>query len=241
MMKSIEERYESLKEYGNIILDHDDILLFYPDYFKTKTELENIRFISKEEADKYFEENYKTSDLYNELLELEMTEEEIYNYMNQNKEFKYNCLSTLFSKMIRSIIELCELIDYIGHYPTTYPVPKEEEKNPSMEALLEKYDIMIRYYLSVEHGKMQVTSDDVVRIIETLKKNLSYFDTLLKLTYNNDWLLIRKVSTEELENSLRQVIEELESFPLSHYQKNGESKREEGKKYLRLQYGNDII
>ena len=32
-------------------MDHDEILLFYPDYYKTKVELENIKFITKEEAE----------------------------------------------------------------------------------------------------------------------------------------------------------------------------------------------
>ena len=49
MVSNMKERYEELKKYGNILLNYDEILLFYPDYFKTKVELENESFISKEQ------------------------------------------------------------------------------------------------------------------------------------------------------------------------------------------------
>ena len=72
----------------------------------------------------------------------------------------------IFDELVKSSITLCKLIDYIGHYPTTWPVPKEEEKDIEMEKLLEKYDIIVRYHLNDELVKMQITSNDVARIIQ---------------------------------------------------------------------------
>jgi hypothetical protein len=241
MTKNVAERYEDLKEYGNIIVDYDEILLFYPDYYKTKIELENIRFISKEDADKYFEEHYRNSDLYKKLTKLAMAEDEIYSFMKQNKDYNHSNMSIILKKLIDSSIELCELIDYIGHYPATYPVPTEDEKNLKMEALLEKFDIMIRYHLDDELDKMQITSDDIVRVIETLKRNLKYIDTIISQTNTNDWLLTRKFSQEKNTELTNQIISEIDTFPLSFYQRKNNSKRDEGKKCLRLQYGQNII
>lgn len=142
MTSQIAKRYEYYKKSRNIIMDYDEILIFYPDYFKTKNELEQLKFISKEEADEYFESHYKSSILYEKLTVLAMAEDEIYNFMKHNMELKYSQLSLLFKESVASVIQLCELIDYIGHYPTTWPVPKEEEKNPKLEELLEQYDII---------------------------------------------------------------------------------------------------
>lgn len=241
MAISLKEKYEEYKKYGNIIVDYDEILSFYPDYYKTKIELENTKFISKEEVDKNFEENYKTSGLYMKLTELAMAEDEIYAFMKYNKDFKYNNLKSIFEKLVSSCIKLCELIDYIGHYPTTYPVPSEEEKNPEMEELLERYDIIVRYHLNDDLDKMQITSSDVVRIIEKLKTNLQNIQTLKDKMSDGNWMFRRKISEEKSIEITSQILSEIENFPLSDYQENGKSKREEGKMYLRLQHGKNII
>ena len=241
MVSSIIKKYEEYKKYGNIIMDYDEILLFYPDYYKTKVELENINFISKEDADKYFNENYKNSELYKKLTELAMAEDEIYSYMNHNKDIKYESIKTLFESLVNSCINMCELIDYIGHYPSTWPVPTEQEKNPKMEALMEEYDIIVRYHLNDDLDKMQITSDTVVRIIDKLFENLEKLNKVKSKISSNDWLLTVKLTGEKREQLTSELIQEIEQFPLSDYQKRGKSEREEGKKYLRLQHGSNII
>lgn len=40
-----------------------------------------------------------------------------------------------------------------------------------MEALMEEYDIIVRYHLSNDLDKMQITSDTAVRIIDKLLEN----------------------------------------------------------------------
>ncbi len=239
MVSNMKERYEELKKYGNILLNYDEILLFYPDYFKTKVELENESFISKEQIDDVFEKNYRSSALYNKLVQL-ATNDEVYEFMKHNKDLKYASLKSIFDKLVQSSINLCELIDYIGHYPTTYPVPNEEEKNPKMEELLEKYDIIVRYYLG-DIDKMQITSDDVVRIIDKLHENLEMINLVKGIVASNDWLFTRQLSDEEREKDTNDIISGIDSFPLSACQKQNQSSREEDKKYLRLQHGKNII
>ena len=241
MISTMRDKYKLYKECGDYSLNYDEILLFYPDYFKTKVEFEQLNFISKEEAFEYFENHYKDSRLYKKLFYLAMDENDIYQFMKHNMEFKYSQISLLFKKAVKSVIELCELIDYMGHYPKTWPVPKEEEKNKELEKLLEKYDIIIRYYLYDDIDEMQITSDDVVRIIETLKTRIEYVFTITKKTTNNDWLLERKVSNEKFKEIMNRLIENIEYFPISNYQEKGKSKREEGKMYLRKQHGKNII
>ena len=236
MVSKMKERYEELKKCGNILLNYDEILLFYPDYFKTKVELENECFISKEQVDEVFEKNYRGSSLYNKLVQLAMANDEIYEFMKHNKDLKYASLKSIFEKLVQSSIDLCELIDYIGHYPTTYPVPKEEEKNSKMEELLEKYDITVRYYLG-DINEMQIASDDAVRIIDKLHENLEMINSVKGIIASNDWLFTRQLSDEEREKDTNDIINGIDSFPLSAYQKQNQSSREEGKKYLRLQRG----
>ena len=241
MINSIRKKYEEYKNCRNIIMDHDEILLFYPDYYKTKVELENIKFITKEEADKYFNDNYKNSELYKELNKFSMLEDEIYNYMQHNKDIKYDCIKKILESLIKSCINMCELIDYIGHYPSTWPVPTEQEKNPKMEALMEEYDIIVRYHLDDDLDKMQITSDTVVRIIDKLFENLEKLNDVKSNLLSNDWLLTVKLNSEKREQLTSEIIQEVEQFPLSDYQKREKSEREEGKKYLKLQYGSNMI
>lgn len=241
MINSLKERYNELKKYSNILLNYDDILMFYPDYYKTKIQLENESFIAKDEVDKEFNENYKSSKLYKNLVKLAMDKEEIYLFMNHNKDFKYNSFKSIYERLIQSCIRLCNLIDYIGHYPLTYPVPKEEEKNFEMEELLEKYDIMVRYYLG-DIDEMQIVSDDVVRIIDTLETQLNLIKFMKENTIiDKNWVFIRKESEEKMIKDDEFILNGIDEFPLSAYQKQQKSRREEEKRYLRLQHGKNII
>ena len=241
MTISNEQKYDMYKKYRNILLDYDEILSFYPDYYKIKLELENTRFLDQKEADAYFEENYKKSNLYKKLVALDMAEDEIYDYMQHNKDAKYRNIKSLFESLVNSTINLCKLVDYICHYPKTWPVPREEEKDPAMEELLEKYDIIVRYYLGDDMDKMKITSDDVIRIVDKINKNLYKLCYLKEELKTNDWLLSRKIPDEEQSKITKSLISEIEKFPLSRYQENGKSQREEGKYFLRVQHGKNII
>lgn len=243
MVQLLKERYQSFlqSKSGNILVDYDEILLYYPDYYKTKVEVEKSEFISQKDAEKSFQSGYRSSAFYQKLRELNVNENKIYETMKENKEVKYMTLRQIFQEVKSSIISLCDLIDYIGHYSTKWPMPDEEETNPEMEALFEKYDIMIRYYLYDELDKMQITSDDVVRIIEKLKDNLSIYNSIKETIERDEWLFTRKTPPNEMIEFMESTIYHIRSFPLSVYQKQDKLRREEEKKYLRRQHGKDII
>lgn len=241
MISVMKEKYEELKKHRNQLLNYDEILLFYPDYYKTKIELERKQILSKEQAAQYFEENYKNSDLYKKLVALNMAEDEIYVAMKQNMLVKYASLKSIYEKGIQCSIILCELIDYVGHYPTTYPVPTKDEKNEQLEQLLEKYDIIVRYHLG-DVDFMQITADDIVRIIDKLEENLDFLRSS-KIWFAGDyeWMFTRKTSGEEIIKFTEEAIESIEQFPLSFAQMNGKSHIEEGKSYIRLQHGENQL
>lgn len=239
MVSTMKEKYETYKQNRNFLLNYDEILLFYPDYFKTKVLLENQEIVSKEEVDKYFEDNYKESNLYKRLVKLAMDEQEIYELMKQNKDIKYENIKNIYDKARKCSINLCDLIDYIGHYPITYPVPKEEEKKPEMEQLLEKYDIIVRYYMYEDMDEMQILSDDIVRIIEKLEETLNLINITINILSNNDWMF-KRINFKSTE-ATQHIINEIDDFPLSTSQEQGKSHREEGKKYLRINHGKNII
>lgn len=241
MVDLMKERFERYRNCGDIRVDYDEILLYYPDYYKKKIELENKSFIAKEIVDSYFEENYQQSDLCQRLKKLAMDEKKIYIVMKKNKDLKWVLLKNAFERYVEKSIELCNLMDYIGHYPATYPVPREEEKDMSMETLLEKYDIMVRYRASEDFDKMQITSDDVVRIVESLAKRLDTLNAINAQVSEEDWMLKRDSSEEEFISEMNQLIEDADFFPESNFQKKGRSKREEGKMYLRKQHGKRVI
>ena len=152
-----------------------------------------------------------------------------------NYNYLFNKLK--FNQVKKEAIKLCDLIDYIGHYPATYPVPTVDEKNLKLEKMLEQYDIIVRYRLG-DYNKMQILSDDVFRLIEALKEHLNILSYLDKLLYeNNDWMFWNSFYN----NKSLEVLDVLPGVDLSVKQKVGESEREEAKKYLRLNYGKDII
>ena len=105
--------------------------------------------------------------------------------------------------------------------------------------LLEKYDMIVRYHL--DEDIMKIMSDDITRIIDKLEENLHLIDILKKDMKNNKWLLYKDIKKEEREKITNEFIEYIASFPLSSYQKQNKSRREEGKHYLRIQHGKDII
>lgn len=170
-----------------------------------------------------------------------MAEEEIRKVVIKNATLKYDCVITgILEYCVKQSIDLCNLIEYIGKYPSTYPVPKNDEKNPEMEELMEKYDIIVRYYMNDDIDKMQLCADDLVRIVDTLNINLKTIRENINTFNKFDWLLNKKLNDKqylEKYNIGKTCLE----FPSSFYQTNyGKSRREEGKKYIRINHGNVI-
>lgn len=230
-----------LRECRMEILDYDTILDYVPYYHEIREYLKNIKFISREEAIKYASDNYKNASFYKYLSDLAMNDEEIRKVVIDNTLLKYDCLITgILEYSVSHTINLCNLIEYIGNYPTTYPVPREDEKNYAMEQLMEKYDIMVRYYMYDDVDKMQIHADDLVRIVDNLNINLKVIRKNINSVSNNEWLLNKKLTDKQYIEEYNRIKSYLE-FPSSFSQLNyGVSNREKGKKYIRRNHGNVI-
>lgn len=232
---------DGFRKYRREILNYDTILDYVPYYHEIREYLKNIKFISREEAFKYACDNYKNASFYKYLSDLAMDDEEIENVVVENALLKYDCLITgTLEYSVKHAINLCNLIEYIGKYPTTYPVPREDEKNADMEELMEKYDIIVRYYMNDDIDDMQILSDDLVRIVDNLNINLKVIREIINVISNNEWLLDRKMTGKQYIEEYLRIKSTLE-FPISFYQANyGTSHREEAKKYIKRNHGNVI-
>ena len=109
-----------------------------------------------------------------------------------------------------------------------------------MEELLDKYDISVRYYLYDDIDKMQTYSDDLVRLIESAKDRINCFNMVVETINNEEWMseFITRTNPNSLIESKEDIFKNLESFPESYYQKQGKSKREEGKRYQKMHVEN---
>lgn len=216
--RSMQERYEELKKHRDLMVNHDDILLICPDYYKMRMELLQEEFKPKEAVDKEFEEYYKNSELYVTI--------EDHNIIARVKDKKYTQLKTIFEAAVRSNINLCELVDYIGHYPNRYPIPNDDEKNPKFERMMEEYDISVRYYLDDDVDYMSISSDDITRIIEKMNTNFSIMDMVKNLTPIENYCS-ESYPNNVSEDYIEVIVKEILAFPPSKYQEQGKSKREE--------------
>ena len=242
MVHSMKMKYNRLKKYGDsVLIDYDEILLYYPDYYKVMVNLKNEDFISKSDVDKEFEDNYMETETYKKLINVNDSEK-VHQLMKFNKDLKYKYLRMMYNASKENAIKMCKLIDYIGHYPLTYPVPNEDEKDMEMEELFEKYDIIVRYRLDDDLDYPLINFDVVTRIVEKLETNLKDMNYIKDLTSTNEWMFVKKpkVSIEGQALEVRKALDIIESFPLSCAQKEGKSDREEGKMYLKRQHGNKI-
>lgn len=105
---------------------------------------------------------------------------------------------------------------------------------------MEKYDVMVRYYMYDDVDRMQIRADDIVRIVDNLNINLKVIRKNINSVSNNEWLLYRKMTDKQYIEEYNRIKSNLE-FPLSFSQLNyGVSNREEAKKYIRRNHGNVI-
>lgn len=130
----------------------------------------------------------------------------------------------------RSGLDCCKMVEYIGNYPTSYPTPKESEKNKEVERLLEKYDIMPSYYAYGDKDVLQITGDDINRIDDTMTRSLNAAKKLLDLSR----IPATYFTLNKEEEYLDLVAEEV-AFPKSIYQNDGKSYRKNRKMYLKKQ------
>lgn len=148
----------------------------------------------------------------------------------ENVMKNYNLYKQAFELSRKMGIDCCKLVEYIGHYPDRWPVPREEEKDLELEKLLEEYDIMPSYYAYDELDLMQITGNDINRISSTIDRSLQMCRTIFKQTKDFSGYFHELDDESFIKNVAKQI-----SFPPSSYQMKGKSYREMRKKYLRLQ------
>ncbi len=120
-------RLEELKKFPSLV-PHNTILNYCPYYYEIEEYLKGIQFPQKYEVINFAFNNYRECELYSTLAAEGKSRESIRYEILDNTEFRYNQLLSLVKESIERSIKFCELIGYIANYPTTYPVPKEEEK-----------------------------------------------------------------------------------------------------------------
>ena len=237
----IAQKYREYLENGELLVNNDEILLFYPDYYKTKIELENYKPYTSEEISRFFQENYQNAFIYQTITTLnKLDEKKVYLAMRCSIDTNYRIISLLLDKLIASSILLCNLIDYLGHYQQPSLINNKIIKNLEMEELLAKYDIAI--FPPKEGFKLQITADAITRIIGTLTRNLKDINSLSSISlddylnatvsYNNEELVEEYISADMAD--FIQKLNEIKNFPLSLYQKQGKSQREEVEMALKL-------
>ena len=228
-MLNYNKKLKELKKYKNNLIDYYEILSYYPDYYKTKIELEKTEFPPYLEIQKIFDEEYKDTEFYKDLnYNSDLSSQVIYNYMKKNKDLKYSSLKKMFDALVSSSINLCDLIDYIGHYPI------QEEKNSGMEELLNKYDIIIKYYLEDDIDGIKIISNDIVRIIEKLEENLGALSSIKDIINDKNWMFVKGMTDEEMSKEVENTIEIINNFPQSLGQEQNKDK-----KVLKLKYDNN--
>lgn len=218
------------------IVDYDVILKLFPYYEEIREYLKQYKIIDEEELVEYLNENYQLSKTYQQFASA-IKEERLKEIVIDQALKKHKALEQAVDAYRQDGIKCCDLIEYIGTYPDRWPVPLEDEKNPRLEALLDQYDIIVRYYAYDELDKMQMSGDDVNRLIQTVDKDLSQLKEIgTRAKHPQEYLEVK----DDYEPLLDYVKKDIE-FPLSTARQKGGSRREEGKRYLRIQYGKDII
>ena len=192
MISTMKEKYDELKRYPTVVLNCDEVLLFCPDYYKIKTQLQKEGFLDEESGFKW----------------------------DNPARFKYDFVKNSFNYSMEQSIEICNLIDYIGHYPH---LQKEENKN-EIEKLFNGYEIELKYY-SDDALMPQILSGDVVRLIEKLDKNLNFIAILRQLTQDFTYFGDERLKHDSEIGRL--FIYDIFQRPLSTYQKEGIVKRKQ--------------
>lgn len=218
------------------VVDYDVILKMFPYYEEIREYLKGYTIIDKEELKIFIEKNYQASETYQKY-QGAISEERLKEIILNQAMKKHKILEQVVNAYCQDGIKCCDVIEYIGTYPPTWPVPKKEEKDERLEALLEQYDIIVRYYADDDLDKMQISGDDINRLIQTIDKDLNQLKTIGKRAKEPEEYLKYKDDYQPL---LEYVKKDME-FPLSTAQQNGKSRREEGKRYLRIQHGKNII
>lgn len=146
----------------------------------------------------------------------------------QSVHHRYDVVHQMFQECQEMGINCCDLVEYIGNYPTNYPFPNGQKKDPKLEQLLQEYDMMPTYYTWDDIEGLQINGDDIARISSTLDRSIK---ALVEVnTKANDVFGYQyPFDEEEFVRTIRSRI----AFPQSVYQERGKSFRKECQKMLK--------
>lgn len=142
---------------------------------------------------------------------------------------RYDVVNQMFEECKAMGLNCCDLVEYIGNYPTNYPFPNGQKIDSRLEQLLQEYDIMPTYYTWDDIEGLQINGDDITRISSTLDRSIK---ALVEVnTIANDVFGYQyPFDEEEFVHTIRSQI----TFPQSVYQERGKSFRGECKKMLEM-------
>ena len=198
------------KEYCENVIYHNDEILRAIDYYPfIKSAIKSFTVPSWETIENFLPE--KTSES-----------------SRQAVLQRYNVVKQMLQECQEMGINCCDLIEYIGNYPSNYPYPNKKQKDPRLEKLMQEYDIMPTYYSWDDIEGLQINGDDIIRISSTLDRSVQ---ALVELnTKANDVFRYQyPFDEEEFVQTIRRRI----VFPQSVYQERGKSFRNECKKMLK--------
>ena len=194
----MEKRY-----YENVIYNNDEILKAVGYYSFAKAAIQSFEM--------------PTWDQVEEFLPNTTTEEE-----KEAIHHRYNVIHQMFGECQTMGVNCCDLVEYIGNYPTNYPYPNKRKIKPKLEKLMQDYDIMPIYYAWDDIEGLQINGDDIKRISSTLDRSIR---TLVDVsTRANDVFRYQyPLDEEEYVQQIRSQI----AFPSSAYQERGKTFRKE--------------
>ena len=199
------------KEYCENVIYHNDEILRAIDYYPfVKSAIKSFTVPSWETIENFLPE--KTSES-----------------SRQAVLQRYNVVKQMFQECQEMGINCCDLIEYIGNYPSNYPYPNKKQKDPRLEKLMQEYDIMPTYYSWDDIEGLQINGDDIIRISSTLDRSVQ---ALVELNTKANDVFGYQYSFDEEE--FVQTIRRRIAFPQSAYQERGKSFRNECQKMLKI-------
>lgn len=189
--------------YENVIYNNDEILKAVNYYSFAKTAIQGFGMPTWETVEEFLPDT--------------ITDEE-----KEIIHHRYNIIHQTFGECQAMGINCCDLVEYIGNYPTNYPYPNMRKINPKLEKLMQDYDIMPIYYTWDDIDGLQINGDDIKRISSTLDRSIR---TLVDVsTRANDVFRYQyPLDEEEYVKQIRSRI----AFPASAYQERGKTFRKE--------------
>lgn len=197
---------EELKKNPTDLVKCSEILKYYPELYDEIERISNYKITieNKEECYKRFEVMCRKSEFYKELISKGLDDETSHMIMESNMENQRAIIVSAIKVSREACLKILELIRYINNYD-------KRETNPIYEGLIYDYNISI---VHISESENAILADDVIRLIETVKNRIQYFDIIKTdyLHHSKDWMVI-KVNEIDMRIAFEKIKNILNSFP----------------------------